>query len=77
MFFFRSLTDNLFLRSSLDYLIVFISHTNVLLGRDGEGPCLTRVVVALTIRAQVAFIQVRGKGKAYCKKVLRWGREEL
>ena len=30
-----------------------------------EVPCLTRVVVALTLRAQVACIQARGKGEKY------------
>jgi len=30
-----------------------------------EVPYLTRVVVALTLRAQIACIQVRGKGRDY------------
>jgi len=52
VFFFPRLTYYLFFLS-LDYVIVFVSHTNVLLGRDGEGPCLTRVVVALTLRTRL------------------------
>jgi len=56
--------------SSLDYLLVFVSHTNVLLVRDGEGPCLTRVIVALTPRAHVACIQARGKGKGKGKEYI-------
>jgi len=48
VFFFPRISYNLFFR--LDYPIVFVSLTNILLGRDGEGPCLTRVVVALTLR---------------------------
>jgi len=40
-------------RLCLDYLIVLVSHTNILLGRRGEGPCLIRVVVALTLRARL------------------------
>ena len=35
VFFFPRLTYNL--SSSLDYPIVFVSHTNILLGRGGEG----------------------------------------
>ena len=48
----------------------FVSHTNVLLGRDGDGPCLTRVMVALTLRARVDCIQARGKDKGNGERIL-------
>ena len=67
MFFFLRLTYNPFL--SLDYLVVFVSYSNSLLGRgDGEllrnlssshvremwdCPCLNKVVVGLTLRARL------------------------
>jgi len=80
VFFFPRLTYNLFFSSS-DYLIVFVSHTNVLLGRDGEGTSSYRdkVLIALTLRARVLAYkrEVKVMIKVYCRKVLRWLREEL
>jgi len=65
----------------LDYLIVFVSHSNILLGRDGEGTSsyCDKVLVALTLRARVLAYkrEVEVLIKVYCKKVLRWLREEL
>jgi len=66
----------------VDYLIVFVSPTNVLLGRDVEGTSsyLNKVLVALTLRARMLAykreVKVKVKVKLYCKKVLRWSRED-
>ena len=47
-----------------------------------EVPCLTRVVVGLTLRAKLLAYKREVKEEAfrvkiYCKKVVRWLREEL
>ena len=68
----------------VDYLIVFVSHTNVLLGIDVEGTSLylNKVFVALTLRARLLAykrevkVKLKVKVKLYCKKVLRWSRED-
>jgi len=64
--------------------MVFVSHTNILLGRGVEGTSLylNKVSVALTLRARVLAykrevkVKVKVKVKLYCKKVLRWSRED-
>jgi len=61
-----------------------VSHTNILLGRDvgGTSSYLNKVLVALTLRARVLAykrkvkVKVKVKVKLYCKKVLRWSRED-
>jgi len=45
VFFFPRLTYNLFF--VLDSLIVFVSHSNILLGRDGEGTSSYRGLFSL------------------------------
>jgi len=68
----------------VDYLIVFVSHTNVSLGRDvgRTSLYLNKVLVALALRARVLAykrevkVKVKVKVKLYCKKVLRWSRED-
>ena len=45
VFFFPRLTYNLFF--VLDYLIVFLSHSNILLGRGGEGTPSYRDLLSL------------------------------
>ena len=45
VFFFPRLTDNLFF--VLNYRLVFLSHSNILLGRDGEGTSSYRNLFSL------------------------------
>jgi len=52
------------LGSYLDSLIVLVSHTNGLLGRDREGPCLTRVIVALILKARLLAYKRQVKVKS-------------
>jgi len=62
------------------YFVVFVSHTNILLGRGVEGTSsyLNKVLFALTLRARVLAYkrEIKVKVKVNCKKVLRWSRED-